>query len=219
MPSPTGRRPAPASPLATVFNQAAAKPVPSVPAVIRNIAGSISGDASQNAITADNGAPTASSAAMNGITSQEQNGASPPTAQPSTAHPQLRPRASRAQRPRRCRRTAQRPPRLCSRRSPRRCSSHSRSAGTAQGGSPRDPPRQQHRGIRSPIASHALPAATAPRGAPREAGSPHPKQAAPVRRGCTAQRLRCHRATLHRGTLLRLPGHRGAWQVHAWSAP
>ena len=57
--------------------------MPRVPAVIRNIAGSINGDASQNAITADNGAPTASSAAMNGITSQEQNGASPPTTAPS----------------------------------------------------------------------------------------------------------------------------------------
>ena len=56
--------------------------MPSVPAVTRNIAGSISGDASQNAITADSGAPTASRAAMNGITSQEQNGASPPTSAP-----------------------------------------------------------------------------------------------------------------------------------------
>ena len=51
--------------------------------MIRNIAGSINGDASQNAITADSGAPTANSAAMNGITSQEQNGASPPTSAPS----------------------------------------------------------------------------------------------------------------------------------------
>ena len=67
---------------ATVF--ATANPVPSVPAVIRNMAGSISGEASQNAITADSGAPTASRAEMNGITSQEQNGAKPPTSAPST---------------------------------------------------------------------------------------------------------------------------------------
>ena len=74
--------PTPRVTAATVF--ATANPVPSVPAVIRNIAGSISGDASQNAITADSGAPTASSAAMKGITSQEQNGASPPTTAPRT---------------------------------------------------------------------------------------------------------------------------------------
>ena len=73
--------PTPSPTAATVF--ATAKSVPSVPAVIRNIAGSISGEASQNAITADSGAPTASRAEMNGITSQEQNGASPPTSAPS----------------------------------------------------------------------------------------------------------------------------------------
>ena len=54
--------PRPSPTAATVF--ATANPVPSVPAVIRNIAGSISGEASQNAITADSGAPTASSAEM-----------------------------------------------------------------------------------------------------------------------------------------------------------
>ena len=53
--------------------------MPSVPAVIRNIAGSIKGEASQNAMTADKGAPTASKAAMKGMTSQEQNGESPPS--------------------------------------------------------------------------------------------------------------------------------------------
>ena len=57
---------------------ASAKSKPSVPEVIRNIAGSISGEASQKAMTAPKGAPTASIAAMKGITSQEQKGESPP---------------------------------------------------------------------------------------------------------------------------------------------
>ena len=57
---------------------AIAKSHPSVPEVIKNIAGSIKGDASQNAITALSGIPSTNKAAMKGITSQEQNGDSPP---------------------------------------------------------------------------------------------------------------------------------------------
>ena len=49
-----------------------------MPAVSRNIEGSISGDASQNAITGASGTPIASSAAISGITPQEQNGDSAP---------------------------------------------------------------------------------------------------------------------------------------------
>ena len=60
----------------TVF--ATAKFHPKVPEVIKNIAGSISGDANQNAITAPKGAPNASNAAIKGITSQEQKGDNPP---------------------------------------------------------------------------------------------------------------------------------------------
>ena len=51
---------------------------PSVPLVIKNMAGSIKGEDSQNAITALNGAPIARSAAINGITSHEQKGDKPP---------------------------------------------------------------------------------------------------------------------------------------------
>ena len=45
---------------------------------LSRIGGSIKGEDSQNAMTADSGAPTASSPAMKGMTSQEQKGASPP---------------------------------------------------------------------------------------------------------------------------------------------
>ncbi|SDB43470.1 hypothetical protein SAMN02982931_03267 [Bauldia litoralis] len=47
---------------------------------MNSVGGSISGEASQKAMTADRGAPTASSPAMKGMTSQEQKGASPPKA-------------------------------------------------------------------------------------------------------------------------------------------
>ena len=57
---------------------ASAKSNPSVPEVIANIAGSMRGEASQKAMTAPSGAPTASSAAMKGMTSQEQKGDNPP---------------------------------------------------------------------------------------------------------------------------------------------
>ncbi len=57
---------------------ASANSAPSTPVVSTNMAGSIKGDASQNAITADSGTPMASSAAINGITPQEQNGDSAP---------------------------------------------------------------------------------------------------------------------------------------------
>jgi hypothetical protein len=58
---------------------ATAKSHPNVPEVIKNMTGSIKGEASQNAITALSGMPSASRAAMKGITSQEQNGDSPPS--------------------------------------------------------------------------------------------------------------------------------------------
>ena len=60
---------------------ATAKSRPSAPVVMANIGGSISGDASQKAMTADSGAPIARSAAMKGMTSQEQKGDSPPTSE------------------------------------------------------------------------------------------------------------------------------------------
>lgn len=43
-----------------------------------NIEGSMTGEASQNAITADSGTPMLSKAAINGMTPHEQNGDSPP---------------------------------------------------------------------------------------------------------------------------------------------
>lgn len=55
-----------------------AKGQPSAAAVISKVGGSIRGEDSQNAITAGSGAPSANSPATKGITSQEQNGASPP---------------------------------------------------------------------------------------------------------------------------------------------
>ena len=51
---------------------------PSTPAVSTNIDGSITGEASQKAITADSGTPMVSSAAISGMTPQEQKGESPP---------------------------------------------------------------------------------------------------------------------------------------------
>ena len=58
---------------------AMAKSNPKVPDVIKNIAGSIKGEANQKAITAERGAPATKSAAINGITSQEQKGETPPS--------------------------------------------------------------------------------------------------------------------------------------------
>ena len=70
----------PKSPIATAATDfAIAKSHPRPLAVIRNIGGSIMGDESQKAITAAKGVPIASNAAMNGTTSHEQNGISPPT--------------------------------------------------------------------------------------------------------------------------------------------
>ena len=57
---------------------ATAKPAPSTPVVRMNIDGSMIGEASQNAMTALNGTPMASRAAMSGITPHEQNGDSAP---------------------------------------------------------------------------------------------------------------------------------------------
>ena len=56
----------------------AAKSVPSVPSVSTNMDGSISGEDSQNAITAGSGTPMLSRAAIRGITPQEQKGERPP---------------------------------------------------------------------------------------------------------------------------------------------
>ena len=52
--------------------------IPSVPAVRKNIEGSINGEESQKAITGAKGTPMLKRAAINGITPQEQNGESPP---------------------------------------------------------------------------------------------------------------------------------------------
>ena len=52
---------------------------PRAEAVINNAGGSIKGDDNQNAITAERGTPNANMLAINGMTSQEQKGASPPT--------------------------------------------------------------------------------------------------------------------------------------------
>ena len=68
------RRPIPAA--ATVF--ATANPVP-IPAAVRtNISGSMTGEASQNAMTGASGTPAWSIAAISGMTPQEQNGESAP---------------------------------------------------------------------------------------------------------------------------------------------
>ena len=71
------------SPMAeNVLAKANLKPI--TPAVNKNIDGSIIGDASQKAITAESGIPIARSAAINGITPQEQNGERPPASAPRT---------------------------------------------------------------------------------------------------------------------------------------
>ena len=57
---------------------ATAKSGPRTPAVSTNIEGSIRGDEIQNAMTADNGTPMASSATMIGMTTHEQKGYSAP---------------------------------------------------------------------------------------------------------------------------------------------
>jgi hypothetical protein len=56
-----------------------AKPSPSVPRVSTNIEGSMRGEASQKAMTAGNGTPMTSRAAMSGMTPQEQKGEKAPT--------------------------------------------------------------------------------------------------------------------------------------------
>ena len=63
---------------------ATAKINPNSPTVIKKDDGSINGEDSPNAITADNGGPAANNAAMTGITSQEQEGASQPTMEAKT---------------------------------------------------------------------------------------------------------------------------------------
>jgi hypothetical protein len=63
---------------------AIAKINPNSPTVIKKDDGSINGEDSHNAVTADNGAPATNNAAMKGITSQEQKGASPPTMEAKT---------------------------------------------------------------------------------------------------------------------------------------
>jgi hypothetical protein len=63
---------------------ATAKCSPSTPEVRTNIAGSMTGEASQNAMTGPSGTPMASSAAISGMTPQEQNGDSAPNAAAST---------------------------------------------------------------------------------------------------------------------------------------
>jgi len=61
---------------AAVF--ASAKGNPSVPMVRKNMDGSMSGEASQKAMTAARGTPMPSSAAIKGMTPHEQNGERPP---------------------------------------------------------------------------------------------------------------------------------------------
>ena len=53
---------------------------PSTPVVSTNIEGSMTGDASQKAMTAESGTPITKSAAISGITPQEQKGDKPPAA-------------------------------------------------------------------------------------------------------------------------------------------
>src|ERR1700756_1621388 len=57
---------------------ATAKPVPRVPAAMKNCVGSINGDEIQKAITGANGTPALRSPATSGITPQEQNGSRAP---------------------------------------------------------------------------------------------------------------------------------------------
>ena len=64
--------------------------------MISSVGGSISGEDRQKAITAESGAPTASSPAMNGMTSQEQKGARPPNRAASRIMRPVRPSKARA---------------------------------------------------------------------------------------------------------------------------
>ena len=57
---------------------ATANSTPRTPVVNTNIDGSMTGEASQKAMTADRGTPIASSAAIKGITPHEQKGDTPP---------------------------------------------------------------------------------------------------------------------------------------------
>src|SRR6056297_1468650 len=57
---------------------------PRAAAVINRVGGSIRGEETQNAMTAESGAPSASSPAMKGMTSHEQKAASPPNRAAST---------------------------------------------------------------------------------------------------------------------------------------
>ena len=59
---------------------ATANSKPRTPVVSINIDGSITGEASQKAMTADKGTPIANKAAIKGMTPQEQKGESPPAA-------------------------------------------------------------------------------------------------------------------------------------------
>ena len=60
------------------------------------VGGSMSGEDSQNAMIAESGAPTASKAAMKGMTSHEQKGARPPRSAASTIMRVSRPSKARA---------------------------------------------------------------------------------------------------------------------------
>ena len=62
---------------------AKANSMSSTPAVRKNMEGSMIGEASQNAMTAESGTPIARSAAIRGMTPQEQKGESPPASAPS----------------------------------------------------------------------------------------------------------------------------------------
>lgn len=64
-------------------NAVSANSTPSTLAVSTNIDGSIIGDASQKAMTADKGTPMARSAAISGATPQEQKGDTIPARDPS----------------------------------------------------------------------------------------------------------------------------------------
>ena len=63
---------------------ATAKINPNSPTVIKKDYGSINGEDSPNANTTDNVGPVANNAAMKGITSREQEGASQPTMEAKT---------------------------------------------------------------------------------------------------------------------------------------
>ena len=75
---------------------ATAKPVPRVPAAMKNCVGSINGDEIQNAITGANGTPAPSSPATSGMTPHEQKGSNAPMSDAVTTIPPCRPRKARA---------------------------------------------------------------------------------------------------------------------------